>query len=119
MVDVAADGALLSKPHQAAWDLLEEMAANAYQWPSERATSKKVFGIQENDVLTKLSTQVETLTKQLGNLTANAIHTQPRSCDFCEGDHSNGQCDNEQIGQAFFVGNRQQNNPYFNTYNPG
>ena len=51
------------------------MAANAYQWPSERATPKKVFGIQENDVLTKLSTQVETLTKQLGNLTVNAIHT--------------------------------------------
>ena len=69
--------------------------------------------------MTKLSTQVETLTKQLGNLTANAIHTQPRSCDFYGGDHSNGQCDNEHIGQAFFVGNRQQNNPYFNTYNPG
>ena len=30
LVDVAAGGALLDKPHQAAWDLLEEMAANAY-----------------------------------------------------------------------------------------
>ena len=119
LVDAAAGGALLGKPHQAAWDLLEEMAANAYQWPSERAVPKKVFGIQENDVLTRLSTQVETLAKQLGNLTANAIHTQSASCDFCGGDHSNGQCDENQTDQAFFVGNRQQNNPYSNTYNPG
>ena len=63
LVDAAAGGTLLGKPHQAAWDLLEEMGTNAYQWPLERATPKKVFGIQENDVLTKLSTQVETLTK--------------------------------------------------------
>ena len=82
------------------------MAANAYQWLSERTTPKKVFEIEENDVFTKLSTQVEILTKQLENLTANAIHTQLGSCDFCGGDHSNGQCDNEQTGQAFFVGNR-------------
>jgi len=56
---------------------------------------KKKFGIQENDVLTRLFTQVETLVKQLRNLTTNAIHTQSASCDFYEEDHSNGQCDED------------------------
>ena len=38
-----------------AYNLLEEMAANAYQWPSERHNSKKVLGVHVLDILTTLS----------------------------------------------------------------
>ena len=41
MVDAAAGGALMSKTHEAAYELLEELASNNYQWPTERAMPRK------------------------------------------------------------------------------
>ncbi|XP_062087035.1 uncharacterized protein LOC133793767 [Humulus lupulus] len=55
----------MSKSTNEAYDLLEEMAMNNYQWPSERETTKKVAGVHEMDAISMLSTQVATLTKQL------------------------------------------------------
>ena len=41
LVDAAARGALIGKTINEAHQLLEEMAANNYQWPSERSSQKK------------------------------------------------------------------------------
>lgn len=38
MIDAATGGALMSKTHDEAYTLLEEMASNNYQWPSDRST---------------------------------------------------------------------------------
>ncbi|KAI3446836.1 hypothetical protein Pfo_003501 [Paulownia fortunei] len=58
LVDVAAGGALMGKTHEEAYDLLETMAGNAYQWPSERIIPKKVFGVHDVDALATLTAQV-------------------------------------------------------------
>ena len=49
MVDAAASGALMSKTHKAAYELLEELASNNYQWPIERAMPRKTARVLELD----------------------------------------------------------------------
>ena len=128
LVDAAAGGSLMGKRLEDAYDLLEEMAANAYQWPVERNTSKKALGVHELDVLTTLSSQVASLSKQVSSLTAqaNVIRTPAEACDLCGGPHLSTQCLEgnpfmpSQPEQAHYVGNQnRQNDPFSNTYNPG
>ena len=47
IVDVASGGTLMSKTAKGATSLLEEMASNNYQWPTERTMAKKVARIHE------------------------------------------------------------------------
>ncbi|PON51070.1 hypothetical protein PanWU01x14_219280 [Parasponia andersonii] len=120
LVDAAAGGSLMEKTEEAAYELLEEMAANAYQLPIERSTPKKAYGVHEVDALTTLTAQVTALTKRF-----DAIHPTPERCNLYGGPHASGNCQDsnsfEQPEQAHFVGNvnRQQNNLYSNTYNQG
>ncbi|KAL4597574.1 hypothetical protein ACB092_11G000200 [Castanea dentata] len=125
MVDAAAGGALMSKTHEAAYELLEELASNNYQWPTERAMPRKIAGVLELDSITSLAAQMATLSQQLGKMNVNAIQTNV-VCDHCSGNHSSADCQvgnpfaQSSYGQANYVSNYQcQNNPYLNTYNPG
>ena len=52
----------MKKSEEEAYELLDDVATNNFQWPSEKAASKKVAGIYEIDALT---VQVASLTKQL------------------------------------------------------
>jgi hypothetical protein len=54
IVDSAAGGTLMSKTLDVAYSLLDEIATNSYQWPSERSSAKKVAGIYEVDPITAL-----------------------------------------------------------------
>ena len=69
LVDTAAGGALFKKSAEEAHNLLEEMAINHYQWPSERATVTKVAGIYEVDPIVALTAQISTLATQVAALT--------------------------------------------------
>nr|XP_023916883.1 uncharacterized protein LOC112028427 [Quercus suber] len=124
MVDAAAGGALMSKTHEAAYELLEELASNNYQWPTKRAMPRKTAGVLELDSITSLATQMATLSQQLGKMKVNAIQTNV-VCDHYVGNHSSVdyQVGNpfaqSSYGQTNYVSNFQrQNNPYLNTYNP-
>jgi len=94
LVDAAAGGSLMGKSLDDAYNLLEEMAANAYQWPYERNISKKVLGVHELDILTTLSSQVASISKQVSSLTnqVNAINTPTETCDQYEGPQVSTQC---------------------------
>ena len=65
LLDTSARGALMRKSANEAYKLLEDMALNNYQWPSERATPKKPSGVHELDVLKNLAVQISLLTKKL------------------------------------------------------
>ena len=65
LIDVVAGGAFMGKTQDEAYKILEEMAMNNYQWPSERTVLKKPVGIYELDAITALLAQVASLTKQL------------------------------------------------------
>ncbi|XP_062075881.1 uncharacterized protein LOC133780010 [Humulus lupulus] len=83
----------MRKSANEAYDLLEEMAINNQQWPSERGNSKKVSGLHEIDAISKLTAQVEALTKQLQGSTMAApmmqVHTM---CELCGGPHTYEKC---------------------------
>ncbi|XP_062083461.1 uncharacterized protein LOC133789704 [Humulus lupulus] len=129
IIDAASGGAFMSKSANEAYDLLEEMAMNNYQWPSERETTKKVAGVHELDAISMLSAQVATLTKQLqqNNIQAQAPVMQMQiMCELCGGPHLFEQCimrdlNNMPMEQVQTIGNfqRPSNNPYSMNYNQG
>ena len=81
----------MSKTHEAAYELLEELASNNYQWPTERAMPRKTARVLELDSITSLVAQMATFSQQLGKMNVNAIKTNV-VCDHCAGNHSSVNC---------------------------
>ena len=69
----------MNKTTNQAYEILEDAATNANQWPRYRITLVKAVGGPDNEVLSNLVTHVAQLTKQLGRKqsTANVIQTSP------------------------------------------
>ncbi|KAI5349909.1 hypothetical protein L3X38_002800 [Prunus dulcis] len=59
LIDAAAGGALIAKTQDEAYELLESMASNSYQWPSEHAMAKKAR-VHDVDAITALTAQIST-----------------------------------------------------------
>ncbi|XP_062114800.1 uncharacterized protein LOC133826398 [Humulus lupulus] len=133
IIDAAAGGAFMSKNANEAYELLEEMAMNNYNWPFERE-NKKVAEVLEVDHIAMLTTQIASLTKQMqqqNNISGQAIQLQPVpiSCETCGGPHHFQQCpvmssysvDDIPLEQVQALGNlprQPNNNPYPNNYTP-
>ena len=86
------------------------------------------MGVYELDAITALITQVATLTRQLGSMKVSAIQASLLSYEHSNNPHSTVSYPTtspfetlSQPEQANFISNfnRQQHNPYSNTYNPG
>ena len=73
IVDAASGGTLMSMTAEGATSLLEEMASDNYQWPTERTMAKKVAGIHELGPFAALSAQVASLSHQVSRLTTQRI----------------------------------------------
>ncbi|KAF7812974.1 uncharacterized protein G2W53_033950 [Senna tora] len=67
-IDAAAGGALMSKPVDAAYTLLETMKSNNHQWHSDRHVHARVAGVQDSDMFASLSSQIAVLTKEVKSL---------------------------------------------------
>ena len=74
MIDAATGGALMGKSANEAFNLLEVMASNNYQWPNERAT-KKIAGLYEIDGFSALTAKVESLSRKLDTISVNAVQS--------------------------------------------
>ncbi|EOY09066.1 Uncharacterized protein TCM_024420 [Theobroma cacao] len=72
-IDAAVVGALMSKSIDKAYDLLEEIESNNYQWPSERLGTRKIAGMHELDVINTVSTQLTSFAKKIDKLSVNAV----------------------------------------------
>ncbi|XP_073067167.1 uncharacterized protein [Primulina eburnea] len=70
-VDAAAGGTIFAKSPEQAYDLLEQMTINRYQWPSERAGVKGTTGVYVVDPITSLTAQVSALTTQIAGMNKN------------------------------------------------
>jgi len=62
MIDAAAGGTLMSKTEEEAYNLIEEMALNNYQWSSERGQRKRVGGKYDVNALTLLTVKMDAMT---------------------------------------------------------
>ena len=65
LIDASAGGAILGKNEIEAYRILENIALNNCQWPTERAVPKKVAGVHDLDAVTNLAAQISSLSKQL------------------------------------------------------
>ncbi|XP_075479429.1 uncharacterized protein LOC142520312 [Primulina tabacum] len=64
-LDAAAGGMIFAKSPYQAYDLLEKMTINSYQWPCERWGVKRTTGVYTVDPITSLTAQVSTLTTHI------------------------------------------------------
>ncbi|KAK5785574.1 hypothetical protein PVK06_040170 [Gossypium arboreum] len=123
MADATAGGTINNKTLEDAYEFIEEMSVNNYQWQVLRTKPMKIVGVYNVDSVTMLSNQVELLNKKIdGFLSSSQVHP-VMQCEASSGepDHSKYQpyghsMDNEQLN---YMGNnpRPQNNLYSNTYN--
>ncbi|XP_075515805.1 uncharacterized protein LOC142550615 [Primulina tabacum] len=76
-VDAAAGGTIFAKSPAQAYDLLQQMTINSYQWPSERSGVKRTAGVYAVDPITSLTAQVSALTTQLAAMNKNVLNPPP------------------------------------------
>ncbi|KAF7839991.1 uncharacterized protein G2W53_008473 [Senna tora] len=67
LLDNETGGALMSKPVDAAYTLLETMSSNNHQWHSDRHVHARVAGVQDSDMFASLSSQIAVLTKEMAD----------------------------------------------------
>ncbi|KAL3849579.1 hypothetical protein ACJIZ3_011461 [Penstemon smallii] len=82
ILDAAAGGTFLGKTYTDAYDVLERMTYNNYQWASERSAVKLAPGKFELDTMTAVQTQLAALSKKIDGLSlnkpgANSFQAQP------------------------------------------
>jgi len=124
IINAAAGGALMGKKSDEAYELLEKMATNSYQWQSDRMMPRKAAGVHKIDAISAIHAQFALLIKKLYATNVSAIRTQNPPYDkFAAGQPANkGQIGNFEFPsneQANYVNNFQRNNnPYSNMYIP-
>ncbi|XP_071939080.1 uncharacterized protein [Coffea arabica] len=121
-VDAAAGGALMGKTAEEAQQLIEEIAANNYQWANKRGNTRRTAGMLEVDTLNMLSVKMDNVVKMLNRQVGPSSNqgVVVASCTTCGGDHDDFMCSSSEQVQYLNNYNRPpQNNPYSNTYNPG
>nr|XP_027109356.1 uncharacterized protein LOC113729231 [Coffea arabica] len=111
----------MGKTAEEAQQLIEEMAANNYQWANERGNTRRTAGMLEVDTLNMLSAKMNNVVKMI-NRHVGSISNQGvviACCTTWGGDHDNSMCSSSEQVQYLNSYNRlPQNNPYSNTYNP-
>jgi len=128
-IDMAPGGTLMNKIEDEAFNLIEDMALNNFQWSTERWQPKWVRGKLEVDALTLLSAKVDAMTQRLDCMNVNVVNSSaPPPCEICYSiEHVTLNC---QVGSPFFQDSSEVNyvqnlNPrltydlYSNTYNLG
>ena len=83
-IDVAVGETLMSKAKDEAYNLIEEMRLNNFQWSTERAQPRRVRDKLEVDAFTLLSAKLDAMTKRLDQLNVNAINfSAPYPYEIC------------------------------------
>ncbi|XP_062104022.1 uncharacterized protein LOC133815169 [Humulus lupulus] len=130
VVDASANRALLAKSYNEAYEILERISNNNYQWPTSRlSTGRKVAGIHDVDAITSLVAQVSSISNMLKtmNMGMNQSMGQPMgtqmgpveniSCVYCGEGHTFDNCPSNRA-TVCYMGNQNRNSPYSNSYNP-
>jgi len=65
----------MTKTEDEAYNLIEEMTLNNFQWSTERGQPKRVGGKLEFNVLTLLSAKVDAVTQRLDRMNVNAVNS--------------------------------------------
>ncbi|KAJ9175424.1 hypothetical protein P3X46_013981 [Hevea brasiliensis] len=127
-VDSTAEGNLMEKIVTQALELLERVAYHNYEWSNERGNARRTAGVLEVDALSMINAQFDQLIKKLERMIANIVGTNSQHEESYGGGYMSLEHNNfnvPSLEQMNYVNNRgnfnqrQPNNPYSNTYNPG
>jgi len=128
-IDVTAEGTLMSKAEDEAYNLIEEVALNNFQWSTEQAQPRLVGGKLEVDTITFLSTKVDAMTKRLDQMNVNVVTSSvPSPYEICGSiEYISLHCqvvsflsqDPNEINYVPNFSPRPINDPYSTTYNSG
>jgi len=82
-IDAEARGTLINKTEDEAYNLIQEMTFNNFQWSIEWGQPKRVGGKSEVDALTLLSVKVDAMTQRLDRMNINAVNSSaPSLCEI-------------------------------------
>jgi len=114
-IDSAVGGTLMNKTEDEAYNLIEEMVPNNFQWSTKRDQPKRVGGKLKVDALTLLSAKVDAMTQRLNRMNVNAVNSSaPSLCEICGFvDHLTLNC---QVGRLFAQDTNEVS--YVNNFNP-
>ncbi|XP_063948069.1 uncharacterized protein LOC135152167 [Daucus carota subsp. sativus] len=118
MLDAASGGALWAKNYNEAYELIEMMAANKYQNPTQRLHQGKAAGILDVDATTALTAQLKALTMKVNSLTTLGVQPPPIVCELCAGAHSSDQCAISSESAQFVSNFQRSQQPDPATYKP-
>ncbi|XP_062103774.1 uncharacterized protein LOC133814885 [Humulus lupulus] len=124
VVDASTNGALLSKSYNEAFEIIERISNNNYQWPSTRApTSRKVACVLEVDAPTSLAAQVSSISNILKGMNMGQPMGSPPmgqlvevSCVYYGDGHIFDNCPSN-IASVFYMGNQNRNDLHSNYFN--
>ncbi|KAL4332941.1 hypothetical protein GQ457_07G000080 [Hibiscus cannabinus] len=123
MLDASTNGTLLDKSPEEAFETLDRIANNDYQFPTSRLVSGRWTSEKlEIDANDSISAQLSTITNLLKNFRklSDVREAKALSCVHCEGNHHATGCTVMHEQTSYMRNfNRNSNNPYSNTYNPG
>ena len=91
-IDAIAQGSFMSKTLEDAYNLLETIASNNYQWHGEWIVSKKVAGLHEVDSWNLLNAKIDMLTKKLEVTTKISNSMAVYSCEHYGEGHASLEC---------------------------
>src|SRR5262249_47809071 len=95
MIDVASGGTLNNKTPEAAYELIDKMATNSYQWQVDCSASKKPVRVYNVNVVTALAVQIELLNKKIDGMSIRQV----MMCELCGvNGHKSIEC---QVGNPF------------------
>ncbi|KAJ9550959.1 hypothetical protein OSB04_015004, partial [Centaurea solstitialis] len=133
-IDTSAGGSIMTKTPGAIKDLIENLAINHYQWPSERALHGRMPSTPESDAMATLVAKIENLNatfeEKIAQITKVPQQPQdaPNICVVCGGlGHDSTMCPStagmtlEKLNalQVQPRGQYRVHDPFSPTYNPG
>ena len=75
MMVTAVGGTLISKTKDEAYNLIEEMALNHFQWANEGGKPNRVGGKFDVDALTLLTAKMDVMTQRFDRLNMNVVNS--------------------------------------------
>ncbi|CAN6551449.1 unnamed protein product [Malus baccata var. baccata] len=117
-LDAAADGNILGKEPDQATTIIENVVANSSQWDSRELTRNSAYEVRSSNEVDVLSRKLDAVVTMLSRNAepCGICATQTHPTHLCP---QSGTCPEVEVANQVNAFNRQRNDPFSNTYNPG
>ncbi|CAN6547022.1 unnamed protein product [Malus baccata var. baccata] len=117
-LDAAADGNILGKEPDQATTIIENVVANSSQWDSRELTRNSAYEVSSSNEVAALSRKLDAVVTMLSRNAepCGICATQTHPTHLCP---QSGTCPEVEVANQVNAFNRQRNDPFSSTYNPG